>query len=223
MSARLRLAIRSRRSSVSSISCFTAVVSVLRLDAMKSARRPGSVMLRASVCRSSESSGERDTTCWKFDLMFRCIASISRRSESTAVSSALRTRPRRYGSVDTISSMCTRARPCTMSRRLPSGSLNILWMCVAVPIVVQVGLLRLVDRRVPLRADRDQLPGADRLIDQAHRTLSRHGERHEGVREEHRVPQRQDRQLRRDDHGLLHPADVLERRSLRQIAHRQPS
>ena len=95
MRMRFRVAIRSRRSSVSSISCLSAVVIVLRLDAMKSVSRPGSVMLRASVCRSSESSGESDTTCWKFDLMFRCIASISRRSSSAVVSAARRTRPRR--------------------------------------------------------------------------------------------------------------------------------
>ena len=31
--------------------------------------------------------------------------------------------------------MWTRASPCTISLRLPSGSLNILWMCVAVPTV----------------------------------------------------------------------------------------
>ena len=35
---------------------------------MKSASRPGSVMLAASVCRSSESSGDSDTTCWKLRL-----------------------------------------------------------------------------------------------------------------------------------------------------------
>ena len=47
---------------------------------MKSASRPGSVMLAASVCRSSDSSGDSDTTCWKFVLMFRSSASISSRS-----------------------------------------------------------------------------------------------------------------------------------------------
>ena len=42
-------------------------------------------------------------------------------------------RARRYGCIATISSRRMRARPCTIRRRLPSGSLNILWMCVAVP------------------------------------------------------------------------------------------
>ena len=49
---------------------------------MKSASRPGSVMFIASVCRSSDSSGDSDTTCWKFVLMLRASASISSRSAS---------------------------------------------------------------------------------------------------------------------------------------------
>ena len=67
--------------------------------------------------------------------MLRSSASISRRSSSRNTSVARRMFPRRYGSVVTTSSRCSRARPCTMRRRLPSGSLNILWMWVAVPIV----------------------------------------------------------------------------------------
>ncbi len=54
---------RARMSSVSSTSCFTAVLIVESDEAMKSASRPGSVMLVASVCRSSASKGESDTTC----------------------------------------------------------------------------------------------------------------------------------------------------------------
>ena len=57
-------------------------------EAMKSASRPGSVMFIASVCRSSDSSGDSDTTCWKFVLMLRASASISRRSASLVSSSA---------------------------------------------------------------------------------------------------------------------------------------
>ena len=93
---------------------------------MKSARRPGSVMFEASACRSSDISGDSDTICWKFALMLRCSASISRRSSSLSTSGASVTRPRRYGRVAVISSRRTRARPWTMMRRLPSGSLNIL-------------------------------------------------------------------------------------------------
>ena len=89
---------RARTSSVSSTSCFTDVLIVVRLEAMKSASRPGSVMFVASVCRSSDSSGDSDTTCWKFVLMFRASASISSRSASLVSSLAALTRARRYGS-----------------------------------------------------------------------------------------------------------------------------
>ncbi len=135
MRMRFRLSIRARMSSVSRTSCFTAVLIVDSEEAMKSASRPGSVMFAASVCRSSERSGDSDTTCWKFVLMLRASASISRWSSALVASAAAVTRPRRYGCVLTTSSSDSRASPCTMSRKLPSGSLNILWMCVAVPIV----------------------------------------------------------------------------------------
>ncbi len=44
---------------------------------MKSARRPGSSMLMAMVCRSSESVGEEVTICWNWLTTLRCMASIS--------------------------------------------------------------------------------------------------------------------------------------------------
>ncbi len=124
---------RARRSSVSSTSCFTAVDIVLRLDAMKSARRPASAMFAASVCRSSDSRGDSETTCWKFPLMFRNWASISSRSSSRTTSGTCATRAFRYGWLSISSVSVTRPRPCTMRRRLPSGSLNILWIWLAVP------------------------------------------------------------------------------------------
>src|SRR5580704_13986272 len=65
--------------------------------------------------------------------MFRAKASISSRSASLVSSVAALTRARRYGWVATTSSSVRRASPWTMRRRLPSGSLNILWMWVAVP------------------------------------------------------------------------------------------
>ena len=46
----------------------------------------------------------------------------------------------RYGLMATTSSSWMRDIPWTMSRRLPSGSLNILWMWVAVPTGVQIDL-----------------------------------------------------------------------------------
>ena len=121
-------------SSVCSTSCLVSVAIVPRPDAMKSARRPGSVMLEASACRSSDISGDSDTICWKFVLMLRCSASISRRSPSFSTSGASLILARKYGRLAVTSSRRTRARPCTMMRRLPSGSLNILWIWLAVPI-----------------------------------------------------------------------------------------
>ncbi len=90
---------RARTSSVSRTSCFTAVAIVVRLDAMKSASRPGSSMFIASVWRSSESRGESDTTAWKFVLMLRCSASISSRSPSDSFSGAVLTTARMKGCV----------------------------------------------------------------------------------------------------------------------------
>ena len=186
---------RARTSSVSSTSCFAAVVIVGRLETMKSASLPGSAMFSASVCRSSDSSGDSDTTCWKFVLMLRCSASISRRSSSRLISSASSTSAIRYGLTSTSRLSGTRTRPWTISRRLPSGSLNILWMCVAVPIAEEVFLGGLFDRRVTLGEDGDQPAAGHRLVDEAHRGLPRDGERHERIRKEHRVAERQDGQL----------------------------
>ena len=86
---------RPRTSSVSSTCCRTAVSSVVRLDAMKSASRPGSLMVPARVCRSSDKSGDNETTFWKLVLMLRISASISVRSAARSASAAGCTRARR--------------------------------------------------------------------------------------------------------------------------------
>jgi hypothetical protein len=98
------------------------------LDAMKSASRPGSVMFDASVCRSSDSSGDSETTCWKFVLMLRSSASISSRSSSLNASTAGATRPAQIGARFRDALERQPRQPCTIRRRLPSGSLNILWI-----------------------------------------------------------------------------------------------
>ena len=106
-------------------------------------------MFAASAVRSSESTGESCTTCWKF------VADVAlQRVDLDRVGS--RDDLGRLGDfgaqvrlvVATAASSRMRARPCTISRRLPSGSLNILWMWVSVPIAMQVGLARLFLRRV---------------------------------------------------------------------------
>ena len=67
-----------------------------------------------------------DVPLQRVDLEVILVASATRRPSDTAA--------RRYGRVCTMRSSRMRARPWTISRRLPSGSLNILWMWVAVPI-----------------------------------------------------------------------------------------
>ena len=101
---------------------------------MKSASRAGSAMLIASVCRSSDMSGDSDTICWKFALMLRCSASISQAIGLVETLARLDDARAQEGLRLHDLLRRTRARPCTMIRRLPSGSLNILWMCDATPI-----------------------------------------------------------------------------------------
>ena len=66
---------------------------------------------------------------------------------------------------------------------------------------VEIVLARLLDRRVALREDGDQLAVRDRIVDQADRALARHRQRHERIGKEDRVAQRQNRQLRRNRHS----------------------
>ena len=195
---RFSVSMRARTSSVSSTSCFTGVAMVLRLDAMKSARRPGSVMFSASVCRSSESSGDSETTFWKLLLMLRCSASISRRSSSLSSSGVALTWARRYGRTATMSSRRMRASPWTIRRRLPSGQPEHLVDVRGRANRVQVLLVRFVERGVALREHADDLARIDGLVDQPDGALARNRQRHERIGEQHRVAQRQQRELWRD-------------------------
>ena len=63
---------------------------------------------------------------------------------------------------------------------------------------IEVVLQRLLDRGFALGEHADHPAAGGRLVDQAHRRFARDGQRHERVREQHRVPQRQDGQVRRD-------------------------
>ena len=129
-----------------------------------------------------------------------------------------RARARRAASTTTPRAR-SRARPWTISRRLPSGSLNILWMCVAVPTRIEIVLARLLDARVALGEDGDQLAVGDRIVDQPHGALARHRERHERVGKQDRVPKRQNRQLRRNRERPIADRDVLGLEVLDLIAH----
>ena len=54
-------------------------------------------MFAESVCKSSESSGDNATTCWKLARISRSSASISTLGSSAVISGARLTRARRYG------------------------------------------------------------------------------------------------------------------------------
>jgi hypothetical protein len=68
---------------------------------------------------------------------------------------------------------------------------------------VQVGLSRLFQAGIALREDADQLAPGDGLVDELDGTLAGHGQRHERVREEHGVAQRQHRHVRGDRERAL--------------------
>jgi hypothetical protein len=87
---------------------------------------------------------------------------------------------------------------------------------------VQIGLHRLLDGRVALGEDGDQLAVRDGVVDQANRAFARDGERHERIRKEDRVSKRQDRQLGRDIERPIADRDVLGLEVLELIAHRDP-
>ena len=134
------------------------------------------------------------------------------------------TAARRNGRVWASRSSRTRASPWTISRRLPSGSLNILWMWVDGADGIQVLLLRLVDGGLALREDADHPVAGAGLVDQADGGLARHRQRHERIGKQDRVAKRQDRQLGRDLRAAAHRRRPLRRRrvssrSLIVIAH----
>ena len=70
--------------------------------------------------------------------------------------------------------------------------------------VVEVLRLRVVDRGAPLRGEEDLLVGGHGALDRGDRLLAADEERHHHVREDHDVPQRQQRQGRRGPRSHLH-------------------
>ena len=63
------------------------------------------------------------------------------------------------------------------------------------PDRIEVVAQRLVFARLALREDRNQAAARNRLVNQPHRALARHRERHERIGKQHRIAQRQHRQL----------------------------
>ena len=176
---------------------------------MKSARRPGSVMFEASACRSSDINGDSDTICWKFALMLRCSASISRRSSSLRTSGASVTRPRRYGTRrgDLVEPHARQALDDDAQAAV--GQLEHLVNLAGGADRMQIGLRRLVFAGFALREHGNGLAARHRLVNQLDRALARHRQRHERLRKQHGVAQRQHRHFRRHaERGRLGAAGV---------------
>ena len=155
-------------------------------------------MLAASVCSSSERVGESSTTLWNeaeralgegpdLDLLVRrhrLVHELDLRLAGTACTGGPAGR--------------NRWTPWTTRRSDPSGNLNILWMWVSVPTRWRSLSDRVVDGRVALGDDADDLALAHRVVDEGDGALPRHRERQDGVGEEDGVAERQDPELGRE-------------------------
>ncbi len=121
-------------SRVSSVSCLSGVESEGKDEAMKSTRRPGSSMFKATVESSSESVGEPETICWNSVSTLRCRASISELSGCVA-SGIGETFARMNGANWVNSPRRTRSSPSANTKRLWLGILTTLWTTADVPTV----------------------------------------------------------------------------------------
>ncbi len=88
---------------------------------------------------------------------------------------------------------------------------------------IEIVLQRLLDRRFALGEHADHPAGGRRLVDQAHRRFARDRQRHERVRKQHRVPQRQDRQIGRNRQRTLRRRLVDDDEGIVSIAHERSS
>ena len=165
---------------------------VPRLEAMKSARRPGlgdvdgerlQVVRHQRRQRHDLLEVRLDVALQRVDLEFVLVADHFWHLGDT--------RPRRYGRDVVTSSRRTRVTPWTMMRRLPSGSLNILWMWLAVPTGCRSFCCRIVLGGFALSEHGNHPARRHGFVDQTDGALARHGERHEGLRKQHGVAQRQ--------------------------------
>ncbi len=75
---------------------------------------------------------------------------------------------------------------------------------------VQIRLLRLLHRGIALGKDANQLARGYGFVNQPDGAFPRHRERHERIREKHGVPQRQNRQLAGNGHGLVPEGEFLQ-------------
>ena len=127
---------RRRRSTGSRASRMACAPSTFRsrLEAVRSARRPGSSMLLAMTMTSGEMGLPRFCDFSRAALTLRIRASTS--SEPCSVASGSPTvsiRAWRWGSPSSKEAMRARERPCTSTRMRPSGSFSMRMMRAAVP------------------------------------------------------------------------------------------
>ncbi len=88
---------------------------------------------------------------------------------------------------------------------------------------VEILLGGLLDRGLPLREDADHAAGCGGFVNQADGRLAGHRQGHEGIREQHGVPQGEHRQLRRDHRrAIANRAAFVDEERLVLIAHRDP-
>jgi len=84
---------------------------------------------------------------------------------------------------------------------------------------IQVPLLGLLDGRIALREDANQLAGGDGFVDQAHGALARDRERHERVGEEDGVAKGKDRDLVRDRQRTITGRELFHLEGLVALTH----
>ena len=183
---------------VSRNSCFCAVASDGRLPATKSARRPGSWMLPASVASSSDRVGESSTTRWKKpERALRERAHLDLLVGRHVLAQELDLRPHERAVLRDLPD-AEPLDPLHDETQRPVREPEHLVDVREGPDLVEIALDRVVDRGVPLRHDADDLALLHRVVHERDGALPGHRERQDGLREEQRVAQRQDPELGRD-------------------------
>ena len=192
---------------------------VLRLDAMKSASLPASEMFSASVCRSSDSRGDSghdllevrlDVPLEGVDLELVGLADVVGRRDDPRAQVGLR--------LDDLPHL-EASEPLDDQPQAAVGQLEHLVDVGGRADPEQVGLDGFLDRGVALGEDGDELPAANRVVDQADGAFPGHRERHERVREQNRVAQREDGEFGGDRERPLPIRGFIERRGFGFVAH----
>ena len=188
---------------------------------MKSARRPGSVMFvgqRLQVVRQQRRQRDHllevrlDVPQQRVDL--QAVGFV--RALRARYHARPQVRPRRGDLIERQARQALDDQP-----QAAVGQLEHLVNMAGRADAIQVVLLRLFHRRVPLGEDANQLAGRNGFVDQPDGALARHRQRHERVGKEYRVAKRQDRKLVGHQEGPVGRRDFFQIERLVQIAHRR--